>query len=134
MQVGRPGKESHCESPIQRLSELRVTMEVVKRSAPVLQGIRSGATTQTLSDPWLQRAAPHPKPLRGLLVEFVPGEFIHDDAPTRAQQAADPVEDNRQVVDMVERKARHRDIETSSLVEIFDPRLAEDRTLRCSWI
>ena len=101
VQVGRPGKESHCESPIQRLSELRVAMEVVKRSPPLLQGIRSGATTQTLSDPWLQGAAPHPKPLGGLSVEFVPGEFIHDDAATRAQKAADPVEDNRQAVDMV---------------------------------
>src|SRR2546423_5571178 len=103
-------------------------MEVVKRSPPLLQRIRSGATTQTLSDAWLQGASPHPKPLRGLSIEFVPGEFIHDDAPTRAQQSADPIEDNRQAVDMVEREAGHRDIETWSLIEIFDPRLTEDRT------
>ena len=29
---------------------------------------------------------------------------------------------------MVQREAGHRDIETSGLIEIFDPRLAEDRT------
>jgi len=101
MQVGRPGKESHCESPIQRLSELRVAMEVVKRSPPLLQRIRSGATTQSLSDSWLQGASPHPKPLSGLSIEFVPGEFIHDDAATRAQEAADPIEDDGQAVDVV---------------------------------
>src|SRR5437773_12084688 len=35
---------------------------------------------------------------------------------------------------MVQREAGHRDIETSGLIEIFDPRLTEDRTLRRSRI
>src|SRR5437762_14201310 len=100
MQVGRPGEESHCESPIQRLSQLRVAMEVVKRSPPFLQGIRSGATTQTWSDPWLQAASPHPKPLRGPSIVFVPAEFIHDAAATRARASADSTEDSRQADDL----------------------------------
>jgi hypothetical protein len=73
----------------------------MKRSPPLLQGIRRGPTTQTSPDPWVQGAAPYPKPLSGLSVEFVPSEFIHDDAAAREQEAADPVEDNGQAIDMV---------------------------------
>jgi len=61
---------------------------------------------------------------------LVPCEFIDDEATPRPHEAADLVEDNAEAANMVQREAGHCDIETSVLVEIFDPTLAEDQTLR----
>ena len=71
-----------------------------------------------------------PEPVGCLLVELVPCKFVHDEATTRAQEAADLIEDHSQASNVMERQARYRDVETGDFVQIFDPALAEDPTIR----
>jgi hypothetical protein len=77
-----------------------------------------------------QASAAHPKPLGCFCVEPVPGEFIDNDGPARAQKAADLIEDNGQAAYMMQRQARDCDIETWGFIQVFDPTATKDPPTR----
>src|ERR1700736_5049351 len=82
------------------------------------------------SHPRSQRHTPRPKPLRCLSVELVPGEFIDNEATTRAEQAAHLIEDQSQAVNVMQREACDGGIETSGFMKVFNPTAMEDPTVR----
>lgn len=130
MEVRGPGDESRTEASIQLPPDLARRMKIMEGPSPLVQEIRWCASTEMSSHPRGEARPARPKPLGCLSVELVPGELVHDDPTPVSQQAADLIEDNGQAFNMMEGKAGYRHIETSGFLQIFDPALAEDPTVR----
>lgn len=102
----------------------------MERTSPLVQENGWSASPEMSSHPRGQARTARPKPLGCLSVELVPGELVHDDSPPLSEQAADLIEDRRQTLNMMEGTAGDCHIEASGFLQIFNPALAEDPTVR----